>query len=104
MDAPTLPPTGPAGDNLGKGEEPEGPVGLEESLFEGKDPADLDGEGEPLAADEGRRLLEGVEEWEELERVVGRELRAEGNLGVLLGDCGDKFSFPGTLGGKIKIT
>lgn len=33
-----------------------------ESLFEGKEPADLDGEGGPLAADVGRRLLEGVEE------------------------------------------
>lgn len=65
---------------------------LEVRLFEGKDPADLDGEGSPF---EGRRLFEGVGACVEEERVKGRVLRADGNLGALLGELAAKLSFLG---------
>ena len=58
---------------------------LERLFLVGREPADLDGEGNPLTAS---KAFEGVGAWE-VERVVGRGTRGEGNRG-------DAFSCPST--------
>lgn len=59
---------------------------LLEMLLLGNEPADLDGEGGPLAASEGRRSLDGKAEEED--RAGVRLTRPEGNLGGP-GDCAE---------------